>query len=118
MLETSRSVAFTNRSESMTTATKAPKQVKPVRTMQFYPASRLLFIQEGKRSIGYVLAALDTANAYQLAKAGGATYNVLLAGPGSQCDCIGFEHRGMNIKGGKGCKHVAALSKLQQLGKL
>jgi hypothetical protein len=42
----------------------------------------------------------------------------MLDGPASLCDCIGFEHRGMNTKDGKGCKHVAALTILRQLGKV
>ncbi|MGH7225517.1 MAG: SWIM zinc finger family protein [Gemmataceae bacterium] len=30
------------------------------------------------------------------------------------CDCKGFEHRGMQTKDGKGCRHVAALTVLRQ----
>ncbi|MGH7170244.1 MAG: hypothetical protein ACRELF_15020 [Gemmataceae bacterium] len=100
----------------MTTATRTRKP--QTRTMQFYPTTRLLFIANGKQTDGYCLEALDTANAYQLSKADGTVYNVLLAGHDSLCDCIGFEHRGMNTKDRKGCKHVASLTKLQQLGKL
>ncbi|MHB1421869.1 MAG: hypothetical protein ACYC3I_01475 [Gemmataceae bacterium] len=96
----------------------ATKNRKAQRTMQYYPASRLLFITEGKKSIGYIVSPLDTANAFTLTKADGTQYNVLLDGVDSLCDCIGFMHRGMNIKGGKGCKHLAALAKLRQLGKL
>lgn len=107
----------------MATATRktAPKQ----RTMQFYPNARLLFLAEGKKSSGYLLTETsDTLNAdthvrsYRLEKADGTKYDVLIDGAGSLCDCIGFEHRGMNTKDGKGCKHVAAIGRLLQLGKL
>lgn len=100
----------------MTTTTRktAPKQ----RTMQFYPAARLLFIAEGKKTSGYLVEQLDTGNSYQLMKPDGTIYNVQVDGNNSLCDCIGFEHRGMNTKDGKGCKHVAAITRLLQLGKL
>ena len=111
----------------MTTATatrKTARKTQP-RTMQYYPASRLLFIAEGAKSIGYLVEetshlhnADEHFRSFQLVKPDGTTYDVWLDGPGSQCDCIGFERRGMNIQGGLGCKHVAALTKLQQLGKL
>ncbi len=51
---------------------------------------------------------------FRLIKTDGTVYNVLLCGEHSLCDCIGFEHRGMNTKDGKGCKHVAALTTLCQ----
>ena len=100
----------------MTTTTRksAPKR----RTMQFYPNARLLFIQEGKKTTGYLVEELDAPNAYQLMKPDGTTYNVQVAVNNSVCDCIGFEHKGMNTRDGKGCRHVAAIARLLQLGKL
>ncbi len=98
---------------------------RKARTMQFFPESRLLFITEGKKSTGYIVeetthlhSADDHVRSFQLTKPDGTTYDILLDVPGSQCDCIGFEHRGMNIRGGCGCKHIASLSKLAQLGRL
>ena len=95
------------------------------RTMQYLATASLLFITEGKKAIGYTVIETtayhntdEHVRSFQLAKPDGTTYDVLLDGPGSLCDCKGFEHRGMNTKDGKGCKHVAALTKLQQLGKL
>lgn len=108
----------------MTTTTRT-RQTRKQRTMQYLAHAGLLFITEGKRTIGYTV--VDTTayhntdehvRSFQLTKPDGTTYDVLLDGPASQCDCIGFEYRGMNIKGGCGCKHIAALTKLQQLGKL
>lgn len=117
---------LTRRGETiMTTATKTRKTVKQLRTMHYLPTAGLLFITEGKKSIGYAVVETthlhnvdEHVRSFQLGKPDGTTYDVLLDGPGSQCDCIGFEHRGMNIKGGCGCKHIAAMTKLQQLGKL
>ncbi|MGH7169719.1 MAG: hypothetical protein ACRELF_13040 [Gemmataceae bacterium] len=103
----------------MTTATQTTKTGKTQqRTMQFLVSLRLLFITEGRKVSSYFLEPLDTPNAYQLTKNDGTVYNVLLAGSDSLCDCKGFEHRGMQTKDGKGCKHVASLTALQQLGKL
>lgn len=99
----------------MTTATR---KTAPKRTMQFYPNARLLFIQEGKKTSGYLVEKLDAPNAVQLMKPDGTTYNVQVAGNNSVCDCIGFEHKGMNTRDGKGCKHAAAIARLLQLGKL
>lgn len=96
----------------------ARKPATKQRTMQFYPNARLLFIQNGNKTDGYLVEKLDTPNAFQLMKNDGTTYNVQANGNDSLCDCIGFEHRGMNTKDGKGCKHVAAITRLLQLGKL
>lgn len=113
----------------MTTATRTPKQTrKPQsRTMQFYPAARLLFISEGvkaQRSTGYLVEeTTDLHNAdehvrtFLLTKPDGTSYDVLLDGPCSLCDCLGFERFGM-CKAGTGCKHVAAMAKLVQVGKV
>ncbi|MHB1422831.1 MAG: SWIM zinc finger family protein [Gemmataceae bacterium] len=107
------------------TPTRKPAHKPQPRTMQYYPAARLLFIAEGAKTVGYIveetthlLNADEHVRSYQLVKPDGTVYDVLLDGPGSQCDCIGFERRGMSIKGGKGCKHLAALAKLRQLSKL
>lgn len=95
------------------------------RTMHYLATAGLLFITEGKKSTGYTMVETtayyntdEHVRSFQLAKPDGETYDVLLDGPGSLCDCKGFAHHGMNIRGGRGCKHVAALTKLQQLGKL
>jgi hypothetical protein len=108
----------------MATLTQKTRKPQP-RSMQFYPVSRLLFIAEGKKSMGYTVEetthlhnADEHVRSFQLTKPDGTTYNVLLDGPGSSCDCIGFEHRGMAIRGGCGCKHIASLSKLIALDKL
>jgi len=106
------------------TATRTQK-VQKQRTLQYLPEARLLFIDEARKSAGYLVDetthlhnADEHVRSFRLTKPDGSAYDVLLDGPGSQCDCIGFEHRGMNIKGGCGCKHIAALTKLHQLGKL
>jgi hypothetical protein len=79
----------------------------------------LLWIKQGRQETGYMVedtSAYTNADAstYRLTKTEGTVYNVLLDGPGSLCDCIGFENRGMGTKDGKGCKHVAALTTLRQ----
>lgn len=106
-------------------STITTKRPRTQRTMQLYPAARLLFITEGKKTTGYTVEetthlhnADEHVRSFQLTKPDGTVYDVLLDGPGSQCDCIGFEHRGMETRNGKGCRHVAALSTLQLLGKL
>jgi hypothetical protein len=101
----------------MTTTSKRKPTAKQ-RTMQFYPNARLLFVQEGKKTVGYLVEPLDTPNAFQLMKPDGTVYNVQVNGNASLCDCIGFEHRGMNTRDGRGCKHIAAIATLQQLGRL
>jgi hypothetical protein len=83
----------------------------------------LLWIKQGKKTDGYMVedtSAYTNADAstFRLTKTEGTVYNMMLDGPASLCDCIGFEHRGMNTKDGKGCKHVAALTLLRQLGKV
>ncbi|HEY7327881.1 MAG TPA: SWIM zinc finger family protein [Gemmataceae bacterium] len=83
----------------------------------------LLWITQGKKTDGYQLedtSAYNNADSptFRLTKTDGTVYNVLLDGPASLCDCKGFEHRGMQTKDGKGCKHVAALSKLKEMGKI
>ncbi len=55
---------------------------------------------------------------FRMTKTDGTVYDMLLDGPASLCYCRGFERFGMSVQGGKGCKHIAALNKLQQLGKL
>jgi hypothetical protein len=108
----------------MTTATKTQKTQKQ-RTMQYLAHAGLLFITEGKKAIGYTVVettalhnADEHARSFQLTKPDGTTYDVLLDGPASLCDCKGFEHFGMATKDGKGCKHVASLTTLCHLGKL
>jgi len=106
----------------------AATQRKPAtkqRTLNFLPAANLIFVNEGKKSCGYVIVETtenqngdEQPRSFRLEKADGTVYNVLVNGNDSLCDCIGFEHRGMHTKDGKGCKHIAALIKLLQLGKL
>lgn len=111
----------------MATATKSRTRTQVQRTMHLIQTGlvNLLFIDEARKSIGYIVEetthshnADEHVRSFRLTKPDGSTYDVLLDGPGSQCDCIGFEHRGMNIQSGKGCKHIAALNKLASLGKL
>ncbi len=109
----------------MATATtkRARKQVQ--RTMQFVNTGLvgLLWIKHGKQTDGYQVENTQEEThadepTFRLTKTDGTHYNVLLCGSVSLCDCKGFEHRGMNTKDGKGCKHVAALATLRQLGKV
>jgi hypothetical protein len=83
----------------------------------------LLWIKQGNKTDGYMVedtSAYTNADAptFRLTKTDGTQYDVMLDGPDSLCDCKGFEHRGMQINDGKGCKHIAALTKLHQLGKV
>jgi hypothetical protein len=82
----------------------------------------LLWITQGSKTDGYMVedtSAYNNADSptFRLTKTDGTQYDVLLDGPGSLCDCKGFERFGM-CKDGKGCRHVAALTKLHQLGKV
>lgn len=109
----------------MTTAIKSRPRKQVQRTLQLIKTGmvNLLWITQGKKTDGYQVEDTSAYNnadgpTFRLIKTDGTTYDVLLDGPGSQCDCIGFEYRGMAIKGGCGCKHIAALTKLRQLGEL
>ena len=109
----------------MATVTKTPTRKQVLRTMQFIKTGmvNLLWIKQGAKTDGYLVedtSAYNNADAptFRLIKTDGTVHDVLLDGPGSLCDCLGFEHRGMHTKDGKGCRHIAALTKLQQLGKL
>jgi hypothetical protein len=105
------------------TTTMKTRKTTP-RTLNYLPSAGLLFLAEGKTTTAYFLANTKEEThceqpTFRLEKAtDGTVYNVLLHGEHSLCDCQGFEHHGMNTRDGKGCKHVAALAKLQQLGKL
>lgn len=106
-------------------ATKQRTRKQKQRTMQFIKTGfiSLLWITQGKKTDGYMVedtSAYTNADAftYRLTKVDGTQYNVLLDGPGSLCDCIGFERKGMQIQGGKGCKHIAALTKLHELNRI
>ena len=108
----------------MTTSTKKIRKPQP-RTLNYIHTGfvGLLWIKQGRKETGYMVedtSSLTNAGVptFRLTKTDGTVYNVLLDGPGSQCDCIGFEHRGMDTKDGRGCKHVASLTILRQLGKL
>ena len=108
----------------MATVTRSRK-IQKHRTMQYFAHVGLLFISEGKKTTGYTMVETtayhntdEHVRSFHLTKADGETYDVLLDGPGSLCECKGFAHYGMQTKDGKGCRHVAALTKLQQLGKL
>ena len=107
-----------------TTITKAARK-QAQRSLQFIKTGlvMLLWITQGSKTDGYLVedtSAYNNADAptFRLIKTDGTQHDVLLDGPGSLCDCKGFEHRGMHTKDGNGCRHVAALTKLQQLGKL
>jgi hypothetical protein len=83
----------------------------------------LLWIKQGKKTDGYQVENTQEETiceepTFRLTKTDGTQYNVLLAGLDSLCDCKGFEHRGMHTKDGKGCKHIAALTILRQLGRV
>jgi hypothetical protein len=80
--------------------------------------SLLLGLTVGDATTLYLVRPLpsDFGAAFQLTKAwngttGGEQYDVLLHGRESSCTCKGNTYRGK-------CKHVEALTKLQQLGKL
>ncbi len=63
----------------------------------------------------------DFGRAFTLTKVGseeGEVYAVNLDGPKSQCGCKGFCRYGMAAGGGTGCKHIAALQALVNVGKL
>jgi hypothetical protein len=101
------------------------KKTKPQRTMRFIQTGlvNLLWINQGKQTDGYMVEELSNyhnsgAVVYRMTKSDGTAHDVLLDGPGSLCDCKGFEYRGMNTKDGKGCKHVAALTRLAELGRI
>ena len=111
----------------MTTVAKKNSPRKPIQrtTMQFIKTDMvsLLWITQGKKTDGYQVedtSAFNNADGptYRLTKTDGTVHNVLLEGQASVCDCKGFEHLGMNTKDGKGCRHIAALTKLHQLGKI
>ena len=106
-------------------ATTKPARKQAQRTMQFIKTGlvMLLWIKQGNKTDGYMVEDTSAyqnsdASSYRLTKTDGTVYDVLLDGPGSLCDCKGFEHRGMQTKDGRGCKHIAAMSKLKQLGKV
>ena len=108
----------------MITTTKN-KTTKPQRTLQFIQTGlvNLLWINQGAKTDGYTVEDRSGYHngdgaVYELTKTDGTVYNVHLDGPASQCDCTGFEYRGMATRDGKGCKHIAALTRLTQLGKL
>src|SRR5215469_7315873 len=108
----------------MNTSTAKPRKPQQ-RSMQYVHTGfiGLLWIKQGRKETGYMVedtSAYSNADAstFRLTKTDGTVYNVMLDGPASLCDCIGFERRGMNTKDGKGCKHVAALTLLRQLAKV
>ena len=103
----------------MNTNTKPRKPQQ--RSMQYLHTGfvGILWIKQGKQTDGYMVENTQAEThceepTFRLIKTDGTVYNVLLCGPSSLCDCKGFEHRGMNTKDGKGCKHVAALTMLRQ----
>ncbi len=111
----------------MSKVAKERKPRKPqTRTMQFVKTGivNLLWITQGKKTDGYIvedMSAFNNADAptYRLTKVDGSDlYNVMLDGPASLCDCKGFEHYGMQTKDRKGCKHIAALAKLKEMGRI
>ena len=108
----------------MNTSTTKPRTPQQ-RSMQYVHTGLvgLLWITQGKKTVGYMVEDTSVftnadASTFRLTKTDGTVYNVLLDGPASLCDCLGFEHGGMNTQDGKGCKHIAALTLLRQLGKV
>jgi hypothetical protein len=92
--------------------------------MQFIKTGlvNLLWITEGRKVDGYMVEDTQAEThcdepTFRLTKTDGTVHDVLLHGQQSLCDCKGFERFGM-CKDGKGCRHVAALTKLRQLGKV
>ena len=62
----------------------------------------------------------DWGRAFEVRKLqadGGECYHVHLTSDGPTCDCRGFLQHGM-CKGGRGCKHIAALTALDGRGQL
>lgn len=84
----------------------------------------LLTLVNGKKVDQYVVTPLasDFGTAFTLGRSSpdgcSEEYHVCIDANDNHCDCLGFQHRGMNTKDGRGCKHVAALTRLIQLGKL
>ncbi|HTU22493.1 MAG TPA: hypothetical protein VMG10_30930 [Gemmataceae bacterium] len=104
---------------STTITKRARKQAQ--RSLQFIQTGlvNLLWIKQGSKTDGYMVENTQEEThceepTFRLTKTDGTIYNVLLCGEHSLCDCKGFEHRGMNTKDGKGCRHVAALTTLRQ----
>jgi hypothetical protein len=63
----------------------------------------LLWIKQGHKTDGYMVEDTSAYNnadgpTFRLIKTDGTVYDVLLDGPGSLCDCKGFERRGLNTK--------------------
>lgn len=108
---------------STTTSIRPRKQAQ--RTLSYIHTGLigLLWIKQGKKQDGYMVENTQEEThceepTFRLTKTDGTEYNVLLCGSASLCDCKGFEHRGMNTKDHKGCKHVAALTKLRELQRI
>ena len=108
----------------MNTSTTKPRTPQQ-RSMQYVHTGLvgLLWIKQGRKETGYMeedTSAYTNANAstFRLTKTDGTVYNVLLDGSASLCDCLGFEHGGMNTKDRKGCKHIEALTLLRQLKRI
>jgi hypothetical protein len=105
----------------MTTATKSRPRKQVQRTLQFVRTGLVnqLWIKQGHKTDGYTVEDTSAYNnadlpTFRLIKTDGTVHDVLLDGPQSLCDCKGFERFGM-CKDGRGCRHIAALTKLRQL---
>jgi hypothetical protein len=102
---------------SETTATPKPRQrKKPARFCNLHRDEngvRTLTLRIGKKTDLYDLAALTTdyGRGFQLTKADGTTYHVVLDGLCSACDCKGHTKHGH-------CKHLDSLSALEAAGRL
>lgn len=101
-----------------TTRKVAPKQ-RTVRLQSADTTTPLMLVHVGDDAFGYGLEriASDFGTAFRLTKyecgkeGPQGEYDVLIDGLRSSCTCKGFTYRGH-------CKHVDALTKLRQLGKL
>jgi hypothetical protein len=104
----------------MTTATQAPKARKPVTrtaTVTRIGDAVILWLTVGSDTTAYRVTAIPHGfgkAAFRLDKADKGdcnpeSYNVLLDGQHSLCDCLGFEKHGL-CKDGRGCKHIAGLT--------
>ena len=83
----------------------------------------IINITAGKVSQDYFFLSFPTdfGRGFLLEKTGGeddTQYHVNVNGADSRCECDGFLNHGMACNGGTGCKHIGALRKLMDEGKL
>ena len=108
----------------MKTPTRKP-EARSVK-VQKIGGSTVIWFTVGKLTTAYRVTAIPHQfgkAAFRLDKADqgdGApeSYDVLLDGPFSTCDCVGFSYHGMKAANGTGCKHVAGLQAALNAGQL